>query len=104
MGEGNVVECYKVLLQDLKERGALPKIARVPEEVVLPNDWTAAGMVAQLDRNQCDYVYLVNDLVHLEGQKCSSEAKSHQTVQGRIHLRIRRTNARTDSGVSPPPE
>jgi hypothetical protein len=33
MGEGNVVECYKVLLKDLKERGALPKIARVPEEV-----------------------------------------------------------------------
>jgi uncharacterized protein len=69
MGEGNVVECYKVLFQDLKERGALPKIARVPEEVVLPNDWTAAGMVAQLDRNQCDYVYLVNDLARLEGRK-----------------------------------
>jgi hypothetical protein len=69
IGEGNVVECYEVLLQDLKERGALPKIARVPEEVVLPNDWTAAGMVAQLDRNQCDYVYLVNDLARLEGRK-----------------------------------
>jgi hypothetical protein len=69
MGEGNVVECYRVLLQDLKERGAPPKIARVPEGMVLPIDWTTAGMVAELDRNQCDYVYLVNDLARLEGRK-----------------------------------
>jgi len=69
MGEGNVVECYRVLLQDLKKRGAPPKIARVPEDVVVPIDWTAEGMVAQLDRNQCDYVYLVNDLARLEGRK-----------------------------------
>jgi hypothetical protein len=85
MGEGNVVECYKVLLQDLKERGAPPKIARVPEEVVLSNDWTTTGMVAQLDRNQCDYVYLVNDLARLEGRKYHRKRNHIKQFKGKYH-------------------
>jgi hypothetical protein len=32
-------------------------------------DWKAAGMKAELDRSQCDYVYLVQDLVELKGRK-----------------------------------
>jgi len=69
IGEGDMVECYRVLLQYLKEKGALPKIARVPEAVVAKIDWKAEGFVAELDRAQSDYIYLTEDLIKLEGRK-----------------------------------
>jgi hypothetical protein len=69
IGEGDMVECYRVLLQYLKEKGALPKIARVPEAVVAKTDWKAEGFVAELDRAQSDYIYLTEDLIKLEGRK-----------------------------------
>ena len=69
IGEGDVVECYLMLLQYLKEKGALPKIARVPESVAAQIDWKAAGMAAELDRDQSDYIYLTEDLIKLEGRK-----------------------------------
>jgi hypothetical protein len=64
-----MVECYRVLLQYLKEKGALPKIARVPEAVVAKTDWKGEGFVAELDRAQSDYIYLTEDLIKLEGRK-----------------------------------
>ena len=69
IGEGDMVVCYRVLLQYLKEKGALPKIARVPEAVVAKTDWKAEGFVAELDRAQSDYIYLTEDLIKLEGRK-----------------------------------
>jgi len=69
IGEGNVVECYRILLQYLKERGIPPKISRVPEEMVNPFDWKAAGMKAEFDRDQSDYIYLTEDLIQLKGRK-----------------------------------
>ncbi|MGA2466753.1 MAG: phosphatidylglycerol lysyltransferase domain-containing protein [Thermodesulfobacteriota bacterium] len=69
IGEGDMVECYRVLLQYLKEKGTLPKIARVPEAVVAKTDWKAEGFVAELDRAQSDYIYLTEDLIKLEGRK-----------------------------------
>jgi hypothetical protein len=69
IGEGDMVECYQILLQYLKEKGALPKIARVPEAVVAKTDWKAEGFVAELDRAQSDYIYLTEDLIKLEGRK-----------------------------------
>ena len=69
IGEGDVVKCYQILLQYLKEKGIPPKISRVPENVVNPIDWKSAGMVAEFDRNQCDYVYLTEDLTQLKGRK-----------------------------------
>ncbi len=69
IGEGDMVECYRVLLQYLKGKGALPKIARVPEAVVAKTDWKAEGFVAELDRAQSDYIYLTEDLIKLEGRK-----------------------------------
>jgi hypothetical protein len=47
----------------------LPKIARVPETLVTPFNWQAEGMVARLDRDQSDYIYLTEDLIKLEGRK-----------------------------------
>jgi len=69
IGEGDRVESFRVLLQCLKEGGISPKIARVPESMVTQIDWKENGMRADLDRDQSDYIYLVEDLTKLEGRK-----------------------------------
>lgn len=69
IGEGDVVECYSALLHYLKERGSASKIARVPEEIVSQADWKSAGLAAEPDPDQSDYVYLVEDLATLKGRK-----------------------------------
>jgi len=69
LGEGDVIKCYRALLQYLKAKGIPPKIVRVPETVVAQIDWNTAGMKAELDRGQCDYVYLTKDLIELKGRK-----------------------------------
>jgi len=69
IGEGDVIECYQGLLQYLSGKGIPPKIARVPEAVVAEIDWKTSGMKAEPDRNQSDYVYLVQDLTELKGRK-----------------------------------
>ena len=69
IGGGDVIECFQSLLQYLAGKGALPKIARVPESVVTQIDWKASSMKAEPDRSQCDYVYLVQDMVDLKGRK-----------------------------------
>ena len=69
IGEEDMVECYRILLQYLKGKGALPKIARVPEAMVTQMDWKGEGFVAELDRAQSDYLYLMEDLIKLEGRK-----------------------------------
>ncbi|OGP89776.1 MAG: hypothetical protein A2157_19470 [Deltaproteobacteria bacterium RBG_16_47_11] len=69
IGEGDVIECFQSLLQYPGGKGAPPKIVRVPEAVVTQIDWKASGMKVELDRSQCDYVYLVQDLIELKGRK-----------------------------------
>jgi hypothetical protein len=69
LGEGDVVECYWSLLQYLKGKGLNSKITRVPEAAVQQIDWKPSGMKAELDRSQCDYVYLTQDLIELKGRK-----------------------------------
>jgi len=69
IGGGDVVECYRVLLQFLKEEGIPPKISRVPEKIVDQIDWKIAGMVVEFDRDQSDYIYLTEDLIQLKGGK-----------------------------------
>ena len=69
IGDGNVIECSRVLLQYLEEKGGTPKIVRVPESLVAGIDWKREGFVAVLDRDQSDYVYLTEELIRLEGRK-----------------------------------
>ena len=64
-----MVECYRILLQYLKGKGAHPKIARVPEALFARMDWKAEGFLAELDQGQSDYVYLTEDLIKLQGRK-----------------------------------
>ena len=69
IGEGDVIKCYQSFLQYLGGKGIPPKIFRVPEAVVAQIDWKTSGMKVELDRNQCDYVYLTQDLIELKGRK-----------------------------------
>jgi len=69
IGEGDALECYRTLLQLMKEKGVFVKIARVPEEVVSRFDWKSEGFMVEFDRDQSDYVYLSEDLIHLQGRK-----------------------------------
>jgi hypothetical protein len=69
IGEGDVIECYQRLLQYLVGKATFPKIVRIPESVVRQIEWKSTGMKVELDRGQCDYVYLVQDLIELKGRK-----------------------------------
>ena len=69
VGEGNVIECFQSLLQYLGGKGLPPKIARVPENLATQIDGKASGMKAEMDRSQCDYIYLVQEMVDLKGRK-----------------------------------
>jgi len=69
IGEGDMIKCYQSLLQSLEGKTTLPKIVRVSEAVVGQMDWKAWGMKAEMDRSQCDYVYLTQDLIELKGRK-----------------------------------
>jgi len=69
IGEGDMIECYQSFLQYLGGKGIPPKIVRVPEAVVAKIDWKVSGVKAELDRSQCDYVYLTQDLIELKGRK-----------------------------------
>ena len=69
IGDGDMIECYRNLLQYLKGKGTHPKIARVPEIAISQMDWKGEGLVVELDRAQSDYVYLTKDLTKLEGRK-----------------------------------
>lgn len=69
IGEGDVIECCRGLLQYPGQKAAPPKISRVPQALVEQIDWKAAGMKAELDQGQSDYIYLVKDLVELKGRK-----------------------------------
>jgi hypothetical protein len=68
-GEGDVVKCYRILLSYLERKGILPKIARVPEEIVTQMDWKTEGFLVEFDRDQSDYIYLTQDLIQLKGRK-----------------------------------
>ena len=69
IGEGDVVECFRVLLHYLEGRGIPPQISRVPESMIAPIDWKGEGLLATLDRDQSDYIYLAQDLIQLKGRK-----------------------------------
>jgi hypothetical protein len=69
IGEGDMVECCRILFQYSEEKGIPPKIARVSEEMITRIDWKEEGFLFELDRDQSDYIYLTKDLIQLEGRK-----------------------------------
>lgn len=69
IGEGEMIECCRVLLRWMKDKGIPAKITRVPEAIVSHFDWGAEGFAVTYDRDQSDYVYLLEDLAQLQGRK-----------------------------------
>ena len=69
IGEGDVIECSLTLLHYLGEKGRTPKMARVPGEIISRIDGKGSGLAVKPDRDQSDYVYLVEDLATLKGRK-----------------------------------
>lgn len=69
IGQGDMVKCYRFLFQYLEEKGVPKRISRVSEEGVAQIDSKTEGFVAELDRDQSDYIYLTQDLIQLQGRK-----------------------------------
>jgi len=69
IGEGDMIECYRTLLQWLEAGGRGSRICRIPETVATQVDWESGGMRAEPDRDQSDYVYLTQNLIRLEGRR-----------------------------------
>lgn len=69
IGEGDLVECCRTLLRRMKEQEIVARISRVPEKIISHFDWEAEGFRVEYDRDQSDYVYLVEDLVQLRGRR-----------------------------------
>lgn len=69
VGEEDMVGCYHILCQYLEGKGIFPKITRVPEEIISRVNWKEEGFVAELDRDQSDYIYMTEDLIQLQGRK-----------------------------------
>lgn len=69
IGDGDLEKCVKNLLEFLKEKTSTASIQRADEGIVPKLNWNALGMDVILDRDQFDYVYLVDDLIKLSGRK-----------------------------------
>lgn len=66
----------------LRNHGQIPIIERVSEEVVSAVNWEALGITVNQDRDHCDYVYTVADLLTLEGRKYHAKKNLlHQFTQ-----------------------
>jgi hypothetical protein len=69
IGEGDMIECCRRLLHHLGQKGASPKMARVPEAFAAQINGKSGGLRAEPERDQFDYVYLVENLATLKGRK-----------------------------------
>jgi len=69
IGEGDVLKCCRILLESMRKRGVLTKIGRVPDDLVTRLGWKEEGFEVELDRDQSDYIYRSEDLIHLQGRK-----------------------------------
>ncbi len=69
IGEGDLIECCRLLLRAMKEKGKPAQLARVPEDMIASFNWKSEGFVVTFDRDQSDYVYLLEDLVNLSGRR-----------------------------------
>jgi hypothetical protein len=69
LGEKNPRDCIKDLLLHFKSQGIKGTVQRVPEDLVEQHLKDCNHFETALDRDNCDYVYLADDLIKLEGNK-----------------------------------
>jgi hypothetical protein len=68
LGKGDLQAWALDCLGYLKNQGFPPRLGRIPESY-LKKFTCLPGLTAVLDRNNCDYVYRVQDLIRLSGNK-----------------------------------
>ena len=73
VGEGDVRDAARRLLEHLGEMGSSRGLERVPERLVKEQGLGEAPFVAELDRDQSDYLYLSRDLIELPGRALHSK-------------------------------
>ena len=61
--------CLHVLFSYLEESGYVEMMRRVPEELIIQHVVDDPNFQYELDRDNCDYVYLCSDLIGLKGRK-----------------------------------
>jgi hypothetical protein len=76
VGEGDARGAAHTLLEHLRALGSSRGMERVPERLVKEQGLGEAPFVAQLDRDQSDYVYLSRDLIELAGRDLHAK-KNH---------------------------
>lgn len=69
IGKGDLERCIKTLLEYLKEITSFASIQRADEAWVSKLDWNGLGMNVIPEKDQFDYVYLVENLIKLNGRK-----------------------------------
>lgn len=69
----NFQERTNEFLRHLKSQGITPVVHRVPEDLVNQHLKDNNHFEIVLDRDNCDYVYLTEDLINLEGNKFHSK-------------------------------
>ena len=69
LGEKNPRECIKDLLLHFTRQGIQGTMQRVSEDLVAQYLKDCNHFEIALDRDNCDYVYLTDDLIKLEGNK-----------------------------------
>jgi len=76
MGDKNVVETIARLLKYSKKEGLNPALHLVPEEAVKHCSEHSSPINAKEDRDNFDYIYLVDDIASLRGDKYANLRKS----------------------------
>ncbi len=67
VGEGDICETTQLLFNYARENGVKPLLQRVPEDMA--SNLVECGFFCELDRDNSDYVYLVDELATLSGRK-----------------------------------
>jgi len=83
--EGNPKECIKDLLLHLERQGISVTVQMVPEGLVNRYLKDCNYFEITLDRDNCDYAYLTEDLIKLEGNKFHGK-RSHINKFKKNHL------------------
>ncbi len=81
----NFAERMHTMLLSLRERGNHAAVQRVPEEFVNQYLKDHSDCDISLDRDNCDYVYLTDDLIKLEGNKYHGK-KNHINKFKKNHI------------------
>ncbi len=94
IGEGDLKKCIQDLFEYLKGRNTLASIQRADERVVSKVEFNGSGINVTPERDQFDYVYLVDDLIKLNGRRY--HRKRNHIVRFKENFNFQYTSMTTD--------